>query len=68
MKNSKLKIEDFLGDSLTAKQALNVLGSGLLDGDIKLPPPPKGGGTGGTGSGPVNPDYENPPVDSGSNM
>ncbi|ESU29695.1 hypothetical protein FLJC2902T_01680 [Flavobacterium limnosediminis JC2902] len=55
MKNSKLKIEDFLSDSLNTKQTLNVLGGGE---DFILSHPPKGTGTissGGTGSGPTDP-------------
>jgi hypothetical protein len=56
MKNSKLKMEDFLNNELNREQTVNVLG-GLGGGTgivILHEGEPKG--TGGTGSGPTNPD------------
>jgi hypothetical protein len=44
MKNSKLKLEDFLGDSLNNKQAFFILGgTGASGTPPPLDPPPSGG-------------------------
>lgn len=54
MKNSKLKLEDFLSDSLKSKQAIALFGgTGGGTPPPPLDPPPSGGD--GTPTGPTQP-------------